>query len=151
MLGGKRQSGLAWQGGRPVLELWGSTAAVRYADGRVVVSPLSAEDDKSLDAALGDLHRVMLGLTDEGEGVLLLHLRSPEFPVGGAPNLRCPVSVHVGPDGLIGKVHAQCEAEPGCVLEMASAAFRGGTGLVVATTTPLLFRLGPDACITQRS
>jgi hypothetical protein len=42
----------------------------------------------------------MLGLTDEGEGVLLLHLRSPEFPVGGAPNLRCPVSVHVGPDGL---------------------------------------------------
>jgi hypothetical protein len=200
MLGGKRQSGLLWQGGGPVLELWGSTAAVRYADGRVVVSPLSADDDRSLDAALGDLHRVMLGLTDEGEGVLLLHLRSPEFPVGGAPNLRCPVSVHVGPDGLeaakalvtainadllelrrvppagplptppaavpspqgprhpdvdaaggrmrhgdrrsgglISKVHAQCEAEPGSVLEMASAAFRGGTGLVVATTTRLLF------------
>lgn len=52
-----------------MLELWGSTAAVRYADGRVVVSPLSAEDDKSLDAARGDLHRVMLGLIDEGEGV----------------------------------------------------------------------------------
>lgn len=183
-----------------MLELWGSTAAVRYADGRVVVAPLSAEDDKSLDAALDDLHRVMLGLTNEGEGVLLVHLRSPEFPVGGAPNLRCPVSVHVGADGLeaakalvtainadllelrrvppsrplptspgataspqgphrpdveaaagrmrhgdrrsgglIGKVHAQCEAEPGCVLEMASVAFRGGTGLVVATTTRLLF------------
>lgn len=87
MLGGKRQSGLAWQGGGPVLELWSSTAAVRYADARLVVSPLSAEDDKSLDAALGDLHRVMLGLTDEAEGMLLLHLRSPEFPVGGAPNL----------------------------------------------------------------
>lgn len=41
--------------------------------------------------------------------------------------------------GLISKVHAQCEAEPGSVLEMASAAFRGGTGLVVATTTRLLF------------
>ena len=183
-----------------MLEFWGSTAAVRYADGRVVVSPLSVEDEKSLDAALGDLLGVMLGLTEDGEGVLLLHLRSPEFPVGGAPNLRCPVSVHVGPDGLeaakalvtainadllelrrvppagplptppapvpspqgprrpdvdaaaarmrhgsrrsgglIAKVHAQCEAEPGCVLEMASAAFRGGAGLVVATTTRLLF------------
>jgi hypothetical protein len=42
----------------------------------------------------------MLGLTEEGEGVLLLHLRSPGFPVGGAPNLRCPVSVHVSADGL---------------------------------------------------
>jgi hypothetical protein len=183
-----------------VLELWGPTAAVRYADGRLVVSPLHAEDDNKVDAALADLHTVMLGLTDEGDGMLLLHLRSPEFPVGGAPNLRCPVSVRVGADGLeaaktlvttinadllelrrvrpaerppaapapvespqgsrrpdvdaaadrmrhggrrsgglVSKVHALCQAEPGCVLEIASAGFRGGTGVVVATTTRLLF------------
>jgi hypothetical protein len=184
----------------PVLELWGSTAAVRYADGRLVVSPLRAEDDNKVDAALADLHAVMLALNDEGDGVLLLHLRSPEFPVGGVPNLRCPVSVHVGADGLgaaktlvttinadllelrrarpadrppaapapvpspdgprrpdvdaaadrmrhsgrrsgglISKVHALCQAEPGCVLEIARAGFRGIAGLVVATTTRLLF------------
>jgi hypothetical protein len=183
-----------------VLELWGSTAAVRYADGRLVVSPLRAEDDNKVDAALADLHTVMLGVSDDGDGVLLLHLRSPEFPVGGLPNLRCPASVHVGADvleaakafattvnadllelrrvrpagpppvapapvpspqgprrpdvdaaagrmrhsgrrlgGLIGKVHALCQAEPGGVLELASAAFRGGPGMVVATTTRLLF------------
>jgi hypothetical protein len=192
----------AWRGKTEwlVLELWGSTAAVRYADGRLVVSPLRAGDDNKVDAALADLHAVMLVLSDDGDGVLLLHLRSPEFPVGGVANLRCPVSVHVGADGLeaaktfvttvnadllelrrvrpaerppvapapvpspqgprradvdaaadrmrhsgrrsgglISKVHALCQAEPGCVLELASAGFRGGTGVVVATTTRLLF------------
>lgn len=84
----------------PVLELWGSTAAVRYADGRLVVAPLSAEDNNGVNAGLADLHAVMLGLTEDGEGVLLFHLRSPEFPVGGAANLRCPVSVHLGAEGL---------------------------------------------------
>jgi hypothetical protein len=189
-----------------VLEVWGSTAAVRYADARLVVSPLSAADDNSLDAAVGDLLGVMLGLTDDGAGVLLFHLRSPEFPVGGEPNLRRPVSVPVGADGLeaakalvtaidadllevrrvrphdpppeapapvaspegprrpdveaaagrmrhsdrrsgglIGRVHAVCQAEPGCVLEMAAAGFRGGTGLAVATTTRLLFVSGSAA------
>jgi hypothetical protein len=183
-----------------MLELWGPTAAVRYADGRLVVSPLRADDDNKVDAALADLLRVMLGLSDDGDGMLLLHLRSPEFPVGGAPNLRCPVSVRVGADGLeaakalvttinadllelrrvrpaerppvapapvespqgprrpdvdaaadrmrhsgrrsgglISKVHAVCQAEPGCVLEIAGAGFRGGTGVVGATTTRLLF------------
>jgi hypothetical protein len=183
-----------------VLELWGPTAAVRYADGRLVVSPLRAEDDNKVDAALADLHTVMLGLSDEGDGLLLLHLRSPEFLVGGAPNLRCPASVQVGTDGLeaaktlvrtvnndllelrrvrpaegppvapdpvpsaqgprrpdveaaagrlrhstrrsgglISNVHAVCQAEPGCVLEIAGAGLRGVTGMVVATTTRLLF------------
>jgi len=183
-----------------VLELWGSTAAVRYARGQLVVSPLSAEDDNALDAALADLHAAMLGLTEDGAGVLLFHLRSPEFPVGGVPNLRCPVSVQVDADaveaakaltgainsdllesrrlrpadrmpappvpvsspqgprrpdvaaaagrmrrsdrrssGLISAVHAHCQAEPGCVLEIARAGFRGIAGVVVATTARLLF------------
>jgi hypothetical protein len=183
-----------------VLELWGSTAAVRYADGRLIISPLSAEDNNKVDAALADVHLVMLALSDEGDGMLLFHLRSPEFPVGGLPNLRCPVSVHIRPDnldaaktlvtvinsdllelrrirpadrppappalvpsphgpsrpdvdaaasrllhpdrrlaGLIAAVQAHCQAEPGCVLEMALAGFMGVPGVVVATTTRLLF------------
>jgi hypothetical protein len=183
-----------------VLELWGSTAAVRYADGRLIISPLSAEDSNKVDAALADVHLVMLALSEDGDGVLLFHLRSPEFLVGGVPNLRCPVSVHVraesldaaktlvtsintdllelrrvrpadrppatpapvpSPQGpvrpdvdaaagrilhpdrrsaaLIAAVQAHCQAEPGCVLEMAPAAFEGGAGVVVATTTRLLF------------
>ncbi len=183
-----------------MVELWGSTAAVRYADGRLIVSPLSAENDNKVDAALADVHAAMLGLSDDDEGVLLFHLRSPEFLVGGVPNLRCPVSVHVRADGLeaakalltsinadllelrrlrpadrppappalapspqgpvrpdvnaaarrmrhgdrrsgvlIGCVHAQCQTEPGCVLEIAHAGFRGVAGMVVATTTRLMF------------
>lgn len=183
-----------------MLELWGSTAAVRYADGRLIISPLSAEDDNKVDAALADLHLVMLALSEESDGVLLFHLRSPEFPVGGVPNLRCPVSVHVRPDSLeaaktlvtvinsdllelrrirpadrppappalvpspqgpsrpdvdaaasrllhtdrrlaslIAAVQAHCQAEPGYVLEMALAGFMGVPGVVVATTTRLLF------------
>jgi len=183
-----------------LLELWGSTAAVRYADGRLIISPLSAEDNNKVDAALADVHLVMLALSDEGDGVLLFHLRSPEFPVGGQPNLRCPVSVHVRADsldaaktlvtsintdllelrrirpadrppappalvpspqgpsrpdvdaaasrvlhpdrrsaGLIAAVHAHCQAEPGYVLEMAPAGFQGDAGVVVATTSRLLF------------
>ncbi len=51
MLPGSGNPVWSGKGGGPVLELWGSTAAVRYAEGRVVVSPLSAEDDKNLDAA----------------------------------------------------------------------------------------------------
>jgi hypothetical protein len=184
-----------------VLELWGSTAAVRFADGRLVVSPLRAEDDNSLNVALADVHAVMLGVTEDGAGVLLICLRSPEFPVGGVPNLRCPVSVPVGADaieaakklvttvsndllemrrlrpppgplpgpeapepspqgsrrsdvnaatermrrsdrrsaGLVSKVDEYCQDEPGTVLEIARAGFRGVAGAVVATTTRLLF------------
>ena len=56
---------------------------------RLVVS-VSAEDDKSLDAALGDLHRVMLGLTDEAEGMLLL------ISVAGVRSAALRTSRHLG-------------------------------------------------------
>lgn len=185
-------------------EVWGSTAAVRYQHGRVVVSPLSADDDTALDAALTDLHTVMLGMSDDGDSaVLLFHLRSRDFLVNGVPNLRCPVSVHIGgeavaaakefvstindhlvelrrmrwPDQppapptamstplgprrpdvdaaagrmrhtdrksarLMDAVHTYCRDENGYVLEIARARYRSTPGLVVITTTRLLFVSG---------
>lgn len=81
-----------------MLEVWSSTAAVRYANGRVVVSPLRADDDTALDTALADLHQVLLGISDDGDGALLFQLRSPDFPVNGLPNLRCPVSMRIDAD-----------------------------------------------------
>jgi hypothetical protein len=187
-----------------VLEVWGSTAAVRYADGRVLVQPLSTAEDAALDAALSDLLGVLIGLS-AGNMRLAFLLRSPEFPVDAVANLRRPVWVDVAPAagvaarelaaainndltdlrrlrrtvfdttppaavptaygprrpdvdaaagrmrladasfaGLVGVLHRLCGHE--LVLETARAGHRGVGGLVVATTTRLLFvSAGPVA------
>ncbi|MGY0501023.1 hypothetical protein ACWZHB_21270 [Nocardia sp. FBN12] len=76
-----------------VIEVWGARVAVRYADGRLVTTPLRADNEIGLDVGVAELGRVALATTEDGQMALLLFFRSAQFVVDGAPTERHPVPV----------------------------------------------------------
>lgn len=76
-----------------MIEVWGRETAIRYDGGRVVTTPLRADDQAAVDIGLPDLHRVRIAAKAEGDTVLLLFPRTAEFSVAGVPLHRTPVVV----------------------------------------------------------
>ncbi len=76
-----------------MIEVWGARVAVRYADGRLVTTPLRADNEIALDVGVAELGRIALANTEDGQMALLLFFRSAQFVVNGAPTERHPVPV----------------------------------------------------------
>ncbi|MDO3645698.1 hypothetical protein [Nocardia mangyaensis] len=76
-----------------VIEVWGARVAVRYCDGRLVTTPLRADNEAALDISVAELARIALATTDEDQLAMLLFFRSAQFVVNGAPTDRHPVPV----------------------------------------------------------
>lgn len=76
-----------------MIEVWGARVAVRYADGRLVTTPLRADNEIALDVGVAELARIALATTEDGQMALLLFFRSAQFVVNGAPTERHPVPV----------------------------------------------------------
>ncbi|MEV0059808.1 hypothetical protein [Nocardia sp. NPDC050718] len=76
-----------------VIEVWGARVAVRYADGRLVTTPLRADNETALDIAVAELARIALATTDDDQLAMLLFFRSSEFRVNGSATDRHPVPV----------------------------------------------------------
>ncbi|WP_446226178.1 hypothetical protein ACTWPB_14630 [Nocardia sp. IBHARD005] len=81
-----------------VIEVWGARVAVRYADGRLVTTPLRADNEIALDVGVAELGRIALATTEDGQMALLLFFRSAQFVVNGAPTDRHPVPVFLETD-----------------------------------------------------
>ncbi|MFD3506531.1 hypothetical protein [Nocardia sp. NPDC058666] len=78
-----------------MIEVWGERVAVRYADGRLVTTPLRADNDIALDVGVAELGRIALATTEDGQMALLLFFRSAQFVVNGASTQRHPVPVYL--------------------------------------------------------
>ncbi|MFD3591685.1 hypothetical protein ACFWU5_03085 [Nocardia sp. NPDC058640] len=78
-----------------MIEVWGERVAVRYADGRLVTTPLRADNDIALDVGVAELGRIALAATEDGQMALLLFFRSAQFVVNGASTQRHPVPVYL--------------------------------------------------------
>ncbi|MEV0684433.1 hypothetical protein AB0I35_11275 [Nocardia sp. NPDC050378] len=76
-----------------MIEVWGARVAVRYADGRLVTTPLRADNEIALDVGVAELARIALATTEDGQMALLLFFRSADFVVGGEATQRHPVPV----------------------------------------------------------
>ncbi|MEU4647874.1 hypothetical protein [Nocardia fluminea] len=76
-----------------LIEVWGARVAVRYANGRLVTTPLRADNEIALDVGVAELGRIALANTEDGQMALLLFFRSAQFVVNGAPTDRHPVPV----------------------------------------------------------
>ncbi|MFC4375121.1 hypothetical protein ACFO5K_13545 [Nocardia halotolerans] len=76
-----------------MIEVWGARVAVRYARGRLVTTPLRADNEVALDVGVAELARIALATTEDGKMALLLFFRSAQFVVDGAPTQRQPVPV----------------------------------------------------------
>lgn len=76
-----------------MIEVWGARVAVRYADGRLVTTPLRADNEAALDIAVAELARIALATTDDDQLAMLLFFRSAQVSVQGAPTDRHPVPV----------------------------------------------------------
>lgn len=80
-----------------MIEVWGARVAVRYGDGRLVTTPLRADDEAALDVSVAELARIALATTDDDQLAMLLFFRSAQFAVNGTPTDRHPVPVFLEP------------------------------------------------------
>ncbi|MFC4125229.1 hypothetical protein [Nocardia rhizosphaerae] len=76
-----------------MIEVWGARVAVRYSDGRLVTTPLRADDEAAIDIGVAELSRIALAATDGDQLALLLFLRSARAGEDGVPADRHPVPV----------------------------------------------------------
>ncbi|MFB7875709.1 hypothetical protein ACFC06_10685 [Nocardia sp. NPDC056064] len=76
-----------------MIEVWGTRVAVRYGDGRLVTTPLRADNEVGLDVSVAELARVALATTEDGLLALLLFFRSADHVLNGVPTERQPVPV----------------------------------------------------------
>ncbi|MBC7303036.1 MAG: hypothetical protein H5T78_19080 [Nocardia sp.] len=78
-----------------LIEVWGARVAVRYAQGRLVTTPLRADNETALDVGVAELARIALATTEDGQMALLLFFRSAQFVANGEPTDRHPVPVYL--------------------------------------------------------
>jgi len=78
---------------RPVIEVWGRTAAVRYPEGRLITTPLRADDEVSLDIGVTDMCRTGLAQPEDGGLAVLSFFRSRDFCVARRATQHHPVPV----------------------------------------------------------
>ncbi|MEV5829213.1 hypothetical protein AB0L25_27000 [Spirillospora sp. NPDC052242] len=76
-----------------MIEVWGRTMVVRYANSQLSVVSLRANDEGTLHFMVRDLSRLRLGISKNAEPVMLLYFRSPDFVVDGARTQHHPVPV----------------------------------------------------------
>ncbi|GAD81597.1 hypothetical protein FEK33_09250 [Nocardia asteroides NBRC 15531] len=76
-----------------VIEVWGTRVAVRYGDGRLVTTPLRADDEAALDIGVAELARIALATTDDDQLAMLLFFRTAQVGADGTPTDRHPVPV----------------------------------------------------------
>lgn len=76
-----------------MIEVWGTRVAVRYADGRLVTTPLRADNEAALDIAVAELSKIALATTDDDQLALLLFFRSARIGADGTAADRHPVPV----------------------------------------------------------
>lgn len=76
-----------------MMEIWGKTIAVRYGEGRLVTTPLRADNTVALDFALADLHRARVGVTEDDRLLLLLYPKSGDYVSDGVVMQHHPITV----------------------------------------------------------
>lgn len=76
-----------------MIEVWGTRVAVRYADGRLVTTPLRANNEAALDIAVAELSKIALATTDDDQLALLLFFRSARVGADETAADRHPVPV----------------------------------------------------------
>ncbi|WP_227979900.1 hypothetical protein [Nocardia spumae] len=81
-----------------VLEVWGRRAAIRYADGRLTTTPLGLDDDVALDIRVRDLRDACLAESDNGDLLVMLYFRTPDYVLAGVPTRRNPATVFLEPE-----------------------------------------------------
>lgn len=76
-----------------MIEVWGTRVAVRYAGGRLVTTPLRADNEAALDVAVAELSKIALATTDDDQLAMLLFFRSARIGADGTAADRHPVPV----------------------------------------------------------